>query len=394
VETEQAQPPDKIPDLLKFERFLMGTVIAGAFLVGSLGLASSFETVGNAAREWGFHPFWVLPVAIDVAVPVFSLAHLLLIRADMPLGWVRAVPWGLTGVTIYLNIEAAGSSVASKIGHAALPLLWVICSEIAAHVYRSLIGAVTGRRMERVRKSRWLLAPFSTAGLWRRMVLWEVTSYRTALVLESKRLMARADLRDVHGRGWRRKVSRRQLVQLRLGEMEPAVELEQPVVQVPVQTVPELERVSGSVPRTGTGRHRSQAVERRVEQVEQAVEPAPVPVQVPLEQPVEPEVELEQVQVPLEQPVELERGTDLEQVEPGLEPVELTGRASTKNSQVRAVLELMEQVGTSDVSTTVIVEQTGMPKTTAYRRLKDAQKEWNAGRRTWNGGTGTAQTGT
>jgi hypothetical protein len=76
--------------------------------------------------------------------------------------------------------------------------------------------------MERVRKSRWILAPLSTFVLWRRMVLWEVTSYRTGLALERERRMIRAGYRQEHGRGWRRKVTRQQLAALRLGELAPA----------------------------------------------------------------------------------------------------------------------------------------------------------------------------
>ena len=37
--------------------------------------------------------------------------------------------------------------------------------------------------MEKVRGSRWLLAPMSTARMRRRMILWEITSYRRALEL-------------------------------------------------------------------------------------------------------------------------------------------------------------------------------------------------------------------
>jgi hypothetical protein len=266
MRTEPPPPPDKIPDLLRFERVLLVAVIFGAFAVGSLGLVASFETVGNAAREWGFHPFWVLPVSIDTAIPVFSLSHLLLIRADMPLGWVRAVPWSLTAVTVYLNVAAAGDSLAAKLGHGALPLLWVVCSEIAAHVYRSLIGAVTGRRMERVRRSRWILSPVQTLRLWRRMILWEVTSYRTGLALERDRQLARAELREKYGRRWRWKTPRRERVLLALGELAPtsvatevigATAHPLPIPTIPAQALPPSETVGASSTATSDNAPRS-----------------------------------------------------------------------------------------------------------------------------------------
>ncbi|WP_165985022.1 DUF2637 domain-containing protein [Streptomyces sp. YIM 98790] len=208
------------PALGRWERWLLGAAIAAGVAVGALGLASSFEALSAAARAWGFAHPWMLPVGIDVAIPVFTLAHLLLIRMDMRLAWVRIVPWALTAVTCWLNI-AAGTSFAAKLAHGTMPLLWVVLSEIAAHVYAVRIGAVTGRRMERIRRSRWLLAPLSTFALWRRMVLWETTSYTTALARERERLLARAELRETYGRAWRRRAPRSTRVLLKLGEANP-----------------------------------------------------------------------------------------------------------------------------------------------------------------------------
>lgn len=222
MKPDQPPPTSRIPELGRFEKGLLRIVVLGALGVGSLGLYSSYDSVSAAADRWGFNPNWILPVALDISIPVFSLANLLLIRFDMALSWVRFVPWALTVATVYLNVAAAEDNRAAQIGHGALPMLWVVCSEIAAHVYRVLIGHATGRRMERVRWSRWVMAPISTARLWRRMTLWEVTSYRVGLKLEFQRLMARAELRDRFGRKWRRKVTRKQLVQMQLGELAPA----------------------------------------------------------------------------------------------------------------------------------------------------------------------------
>lgn len=209
-----------VPKLAPAERWLLGTVGVLAVAVGALGLASSFEAVSAAAARWGFGMPWMLPVGIDIAIPVFTAAHLLLIRVDMPLGWVRFVPWVLTGVTCWLNV-AAGHSLSAKLAHGTMPLLWVVLSEVAAHVYASRIGAATGRRMEKIRRSRWILAPISTFALWRRMTLWEITSYADALARERDRQLARADLRERHGIRWRTATPRRERVLLKLGELTP-----------------------------------------------------------------------------------------------------------------------------------------------------------------------------
>ncbi|WP_069625961.1 DUF2637 domain-containing protein [Streptomyces niveus] len=215
---QAAQSPP--PPLSRTERALLGVVIPAGAGVGGLGLVASFDSVSSAAARWGFGEPWMLPIGIDLAIPIFTAANLLLIRLGMPLAWVRFVPWALTLVTCWLNI-AAGESVSAKIAHGAMPLLWVVLGEIAAHVYAVRIGVATGARMERIRRSRWLFAPLTTLMLWRRMVLWETTDYREALDLEKNRLLVRAELRENYGRAWRRKAPSRDLVLLRLGELSP-----------------------------------------------------------------------------------------------------------------------------------------------------------------------------
>ncbi|MGA5436305.1 DUF2637 domain-containing protein [Streptomyces cellulosae] len=200
---------------------LAGIGALAAAGVGALGLISSFDAVSAAAARWGFGEPWMLPVGIDVAIPVFTVANLLLIRMDMALAWVRFVPWVLTLVTCGLNV-AAGHDVWAKVAHGTMPLLWVVFSEIGAHIYAVRIGAATGRRMEKIRFSRWFLAPLSTFALWRRMTLWEVTSYSRALACERERLLARADLHERYGWQWRWKTPRRERVLLRTGELAPA----------------------------------------------------------------------------------------------------------------------------------------------------------------------------
>ncbi|MFF4804027.1 DUF2637 domain-containing protein [Streptomyces sp. NPDC001351] len=218
---EQTVERPAVPPLTRPEMGLAGVGALAAAAVGALGLYSSFDAVSLAAARWGFTTPHTLPIAIDIAIPVFTLANLLLIRLDMALGWVRFVPWVLTLVTCWLNI-AAGHTVSAKVAHGTMPLLWVVFSEIGAHVYAVRIGAVTGRRMEKIRWSRWLLAPLSTFALWRRMTLWEVTSYTDALACERERLLVRADLHERFGWQWRWKTPRRERVQLRMGELAPA----------------------------------------------------------------------------------------------------------------------------------------------------------------------------
>ncbi|MEV7140184.1 DUF2637 domain-containing protein [Streptomyces tauricus] len=229
-------PVSGVPPLTRPELGLAGTGALAAAGVGALGLISSFAAVSEAAARWGFTSPWMLPVGIDVAIPVFTVANLLLIRMDMALAWVRFVPWVLTLITCGLNV-AAGHDAWAKVAHGTMPLLWVVFSEIGAHIYAVRIGAATGRRMEKIRFSRWLLAFPSTFALWRRMTLWEITSYSEALAREKERQLARADLRETYGRAWRTKTPRRERVMLRMGALTPGTEQDTPT-PAPVENPP------------------------------------------------------------------------------------------------------------------------------------------------------------
>ncbi|MDQ0598932.1 hypothetical protein QF037_003277 [Streptomyces canus] len=239
AETITAVEHPAVPPLTRPEMGLAGIGALAAAGVGALGLISSFDAVSAAALRWGFSAPWMLPVGIDVAIPVFTVANLLLIRMDMALAWVRFVPWALTLITCGLNV-AAGQGMWAKVAHGTMPLLWVVFSEIGAHIYAVRIGAVTGRRMEKIRFSRWLLAFPSTFALWRRMTLWEITSYSEALAREKERQLARADLRERYGRKWRSQTPRRERVMLRMGELAPTgavpVAPEPEPAQVPQET--------------------------------------------------------------------------------------------------------------------------------------------------------------
>ncbi|MFD3555200.1 DUF2637 domain-containing protein [Streptomyces goshikiensis] len=246
-----------VPPLTRPELGLAGTGALAAAGVGALGLTSSFDAVSAAAGRWGFGEPWMLPVGIDTAIPVFTVANLLLIRMDMALVWVRFVPWALTLITCGLNI-AAGQGLWAKVAHGTMPLLWVVFSEIGAHIYAVRIGAVTGRRMDKIRASRWLLAFPSTFSLWRRMTLWEITSYTDALGREKERQLARADLREEYGWRWRSKTPRRERVLLRLGELAP--ESDEAAPEPPASPVPSPEpeeQRAPQAPRKRTARPRA-----------------------------------------------------------------------------------------------------------------------------------------
>ncbi|MEG9551401.1 DUF2637 domain-containing protein [Streptomyces baarnensis] len=220
---DEARPVGGVPPLSGQELVLVVGIVLAAAVVSTLGLLSSYTALETKAATWGWDWPWLLPVGIDVAIPAFTGANLILIRMGMELRWIRWVPRVLTAVTVYLNWQAS-STPGGRIGHAALTLLWVIFSEIASHVYGTRIGAVTGKkRMETVRRSRWILAPIPTARLRRRMILWEITSYEEALTRLQEQTYLRAQLRETYGRRWRSKAPLEQRMALKLGSAPAAL---------------------------------------------------------------------------------------------------------------------------------------------------------------------------
>lgn len=220
---DEARPAGGVPPLSGQELVLVVGIVLAAAVVSTLGLLSSYTALETKAASWGWDWPWLLPVGIDVAIPAFTGANLILIRMGMELRWIRWVPRALTAVTVYLNWQAS-STPGGRIGHAALTLLWVIFSEIASHVYGTRIGAVTGKkRMETVRRSRWILAPIPTARLRRRMILWEITSYEEALTRLQEQTYLRAQLKEEFGWRWRSKAPLEQRMALKLGEAPAAL---------------------------------------------------------------------------------------------------------------------------------------------------------------------------
>ena len=225
--TMQADPA---PDIARTRPLTDGEMTAAravavlAAALGLLGFVNSFRAVARAAQASFGELAPTVPLGIDLAIAVFSAMDIVLARLDMRPRWVRLVPWSLTAVTIYLN--AAGQPTwFGRVAHAVFPALWVVAVSLAAHVIRVRAQLTAGTAIDRIRASRWLLAPLRTALLWRRMVLWEIRSYPDALARERARLLAVTGLQDTYGViVWRWRAPRRVRTLYRLGELSPVPE--------------------------------------------------------------------------------------------------------------------------------------------------------------------------
>lgn len=347
-------------EITAFTKAVIAAAAIGATAVSVIGLLSSYKTLSTtAATSWGWQWPWALPIGIDLAIPSFTLIGLLLIQFDIPVGWVPFFPRALTAATVYLN-WSADRTLPGRVGHAALVMLWVVFSEIAGRVYAHQAELRSEARMERVRRIRWILAPLSTASLWRRMQLWEITSYREALSKERNRKLVRAGLRERFGWWWRFRTPRMDLVQLRLGELVPA-NLEPGSVeplQVPANQIPEVpvvpEPPANQVPNPGSEPEANQAPG------------GSAPVRNPSPEPAEPKtVNLDRNQPKRTKP----------KPAPAAKPTNPGTPSATE--QVRQILDLIEEHGVDTVKLKFVMDETGMPKTTAYNRLIEARTAWS-----------------
>ncbi|GAA5033775.1 DUF2637 domain-containing protein [Actinopolymorpha pittospori] len=254
---------------------LAATVVVGVLvgLLGLIGLVTSFATVAAAAAPAFGRLAWLVPVGVDVGILVFSALDLVLARLDMRVVWLRLVPWSLTAATIYLNV-AEQSTVFGQVAHAVLPGMWVVAIEVGTHAIRVRAGLASARRMDSIRRSRWLLAPVSTLGLWRRMVLWEITAYPDALHRERARLLALTELKDRYGHlhiagrtarfpaAWRWNAPRRERALYRLGEHIPHHDQAEPAPALapPMPTTPRPIPRPKATTKTGSRSRRSTVV--------------------------------------------------------------------------------------------------------------------------------------
>jgi hypothetical protein len=231
------------------ERRIAVVVAVVVASIGVIGAVVSFDAVSEELGSSFGGLAWLVPLGIDLGILAFSGLHLLLVRLEMPLPWLRLIPHGLIAATVWLNVEA-GTTTVERLAHGVMPLLWALAVEVASHAVAVHTGLSSGRRMEGIRRSRWLLAPLSTAVLWRRMVLWEVRSYAQALELERERLLARADLAATYGRvAWRWRAPLAERVRLRLGAAPRCAELITTSAPAVAETTPAV----GAVTTSGVG---------------------------------------------------------------------------------------------------------------------------------------------
>jgi hypothetical protein len=194
--------------------------------LAALGAVGSFATVRDASVPYfGEQLAWIVPIGLDLGILVLLAWDLLLELQNLAWPILRWIAWAYIGGTITVNVTAADGDPAGMIAHAAMPVLFITVTEGIRHQIRQRAGLAAGTRREKIPASRWALAPVSTLLLWRRMVLWQITSYAKGLSLEQERLVAVSKLQQAHGRfRWRWKAPLSDRLALRI---QPADDVHQ-----------------------------------------------------------------------------------------------------------------------------------------------------------------------
>ncbi|MGK5497554.1 DUF2637 domain-containing protein [Streptomyces sp. URMC 125] len=195
----------------------IGTLALAALTLAGIGLYLSFEHVAQFAhQELSFQTLGkaqLFVAGVDVGI-------LVLIGLDLMLAWVRRpnrriryLVWLLTAATIVFNAASAAPAPGQgwklldyvAVGaHALVPVLFIAVVEIGRGVIeRAVRPDQQDAPSAAVPLHRWLLAPASTARIYRRMRLWNAPSYQEVIREEQERTVYRSMLEREHGR-WRK----------------------------------------------------------------------------------------------------------------------------------------------------------------------------------------------
>ncbi len=217
------------------------SVVAATLMLGLAGLAfrGMFSAVRDEQVPFFGHIAWIVPIGIDCGIVILILVGILLEWLGMPMPGLRLVAAFFMGLTMWLNAIAAHGQVPGILGHLALPVLFITSVEAIRHAVRRRSGLAAGTVREGVPFARWMLAPAPTFLLWRRMVLWQETSYVRALEREQVRRRTIARLRAAYGRNWRAEADQAVVWQLVRGiDVEGAAVVVRKALPVPALTPP------------------------------------------------------------------------------------------------------------------------------------------------------------
>lgn len=174
-----------------------------ALILITIGAAGSYDNLRQLEAAKHVPLPWLQPAGLDGGLVGIVALDLTLTWAGYPIWWLRWTARLFALGTVAANAAAGWPDPASMALRMACPVLIVIVSEAVRAV---LLHRHHATASDRIPGSRWLLAPRSTFVLWRRMRLWNITSYPAAVDMEIARRHAIEQLAEHYGtQGWRGK---------------------------------------------------------------------------------------------------------------------------------------------------------------------------------------------
>jgi Protein of unknown function (DUF2637) len=185
------------------QRAAVGVSVALGLGLAAYGVAGSYQTVSGLAERRGVPLAHLVPVGVDGGLIGVVVLDLVLSWIGQPIGWLRQFVRILTVGTVAANAAAGWPDLVSAGLHVAAPLMLLAMVEAGRTVLLRRIKSSDGRTRDPIPAARWLLAPWPTWLMWRRMVMWRIASFQEALKAEQERRHAIALLMASYGRRWR-----------------------------------------------------------------------------------------------------------------------------------------------------------------------------------------------
>lgn len=223
--TEDQEPDDGDSRTMKV---LAGVAVTGGAVLAGIGFTGSYNTLRHLAESKGFGLFSdVFPVGIDCGILVLLAIDLYMTRKRMPLPMLRWAAHALTAATVVFNAAAKGPIADDPLAaamHGIIPILFIASVEAARHYIGRVADITAGaKQLGSVPLSRWLLAPFSTPRLARRMRLYNL-SYAEVAAQDQQLRIYREGLRQKHGGAWRSEATPDQMLPFKLAPFGRSVE--------------------------------------------------------------------------------------------------------------------------------------------------------------------------
>lgn len=220
------------------------TAVAATLGLLTLGLlaaagASSYDNLFHLAASRGVPIPHLSPLEIDAGLVVVIALDIVLTWLGHPVGGLRLLARILGAGTIAANVAAGWPDPVGASMRAFAPVIIVAVTE----AFRAfLLRRHRDADEQGIPFARWLLAPWPTFVLWRRMKLWNIPGYHAAVDMELSRREAIVKLRMRFGDEWESAAPEHVVWKLRRG-----VRMLEALAQVAELTAPEPVAGGGGV---------------------------------------------------------------------------------------------------------------------------------------------------